>query len=64
MVWSAAHWLTSLPSRGEYDSARVVYLKVVETASAKGDTLTQARALTQAGLAAWHRGDYVGAAAF
>jgi CHAT domain-containing protein len=46
-------------SRGEYDSARVVYLNVVETASAKGDTLTQARALTQAGLAAWHRGDYV-----
>ncbi len=46
-------------SRGEYDSARAVYLKAAEAASAKGDTLTQARALTQAGLAAWHRGDYV-----
>jgi CHAT domain-containing protein/Tfp pilus assembly protein PilF len=46
-------------SRGEYDSARVDYLKVVDTATAKGDTLTRARALTQAGLAAWHRGDYV-----
>src|SRR6476659_5874854 len=45
-------------SRGEYDSARVVYLRAVETAGSNADTLAQARALTQAGLAAWRRGDY------
>lgn len=46
-------------SRGEYDSARVAYLGAVDAARGNGDTLTQARALTLAGLAAWRRGDYV-----
>lgn len=51
-------------SRGEYDSARVIYTRVAALAEQSHDTLLQARALTQAGLASWRSGRYTDARAF
>ena len=48
-------------ARGEYDSARAMFTRVRALAAASGDTLTEARALTEIGLAAWHLGDYAAA---
>jgi CHAT domain-containing protein len=44
--------------RGEYDSARVFWTVALDQGRASHDSLTQARALTWLGLAAWRQGDY------
>ena len=50
--------------RGEFDSARTLFLRARDRAAEGGDTLTEARALTQIGLASWRRGDYAEARVF
>jgi CHAT domain-containing protein len=48
-------------SRGAYDSAGAIYGRVAALADRNHDTLMKARALTQAGLAAWRSGRYTNA---
>jgi len=43
---------------GEYDSARTVLDRALESSRASHDTVREARALTQYGLTLWRQGDY------
>ena len=45
-------------SRGEYDSARVMYVRLAGDAEQQHDTLRLAKMSTQAGLASWRGGRY------
>ena len=45
-------------AREAFDSARVTYERAVQSSGASRDSVTVARALTGAGLAAWHQGAF------
>jgi tetratricopeptide (TPR) repeat protein len=47
--------------RGAYDTARTLWSEALARGREQADTLSEARALTWLGLAAWRQGDYAGA---